>query len=210
MIFGCNLHDLWINLPQKYNLKLKFIHMNRFVLSLATVFATVTLFSCGAQKQGTSTGNPSSNTSAASGPSASDWKSAVKGTWTLNTIDRENLPSSFTIKSVFEEAPAECFVGSTWNFIGNGKGSITFNAQGTLCAPGASREIFWSIYNPGKGLGEPQFQFKKIYAGDKAKNVTTGYRLDLSYSDGNKLVMRMPLTVANGEAYLVFNFTRSN
>lgn len=87
--------------------------MNRFVLSLATVFATVTLFSCGAQKQGTSTGNPSSNTSAASGPSASDWKSAVKGTWTLNTIDRENLPSSFTIKSVFEEAPAECFVGST-------------------------------------------------------------------------------------------------
>ncbi|WP_343565103.1 hypothetical protein [Sphingobacterium sp.] len=187
--------------------------MNRFVLSLATVFATVTLFSCGAQKQGTSSGNPgngSSNTSAASGPSASEWRSAVKGTWTLNSIDRENLPSTFTIKSVFEEAPAECFVGSNWNFIGNGKGSITFNAQGTLCAPGASREIFWSIYNPGKGLGEPQFQFKKIYAGDKAKNVTTGYRLDLSYSDGNKLIMKMPLTVANGEAYLVFNFSRVN
>src|SRR5690606_14094818 len=117
MIFGCNLHDLWINLPQKYNLKLKFRHMNRFVLSLATIFATVSLFSCGAQKQGTSSGNPgngSSNTSAASGPSASEWKSAVKGTWTLNSIDRENLPSTFTIKSVFEEAPAECFVGSTW------------------------------------------------------------------------------------------------
>ena len=57
-------------------------------------------------------------------------------------------------------------------------------------------------------MGEPQFQFKKLNAGDKASNVTTGYRLDLSYADGETMVMRMPIPLDQGEGNLVFNFTR--
>ncbi|UIR55414.1 lipocalin family protein [Sphingobacterium sp. SRCM116780] len=183
--------------------------MNRVLLSISTIMLGLFLFSgCSMQQKGATTSSSSSSMS--TGPSASDWKGSVKGTWRLNSIDRENLPSTYTIKTVFEEAPAECFIGSTWVLPSNGKGTISFSADGKLCAPGASRDIVWSIYNPGKNNGEPQFQFKKIYAGDKAKNVTTGYRLDLSYSDANKLVMRMPVTISNGEAYLVFTFARVN
>src|SRR5690606_40792246 len=58
-------------------------------------------------------------------------------------------------------SPAECFIGSVWNLPNNGNGSITFDADGQLCAPGAVRNIVWSIHNPGKEMGEPQFQFKK-------------------------------------------------
>lgn len=183
--------------------------MNRLLLSITALMMSVCLLSaCSMQQKGTAS-NTNYNNSVA-GPSAADWRSAVKGTWVLNTIDRENLPASYTIKTVFEEAPAECFIGSTWVLPGNGKGNISFSANGNLCAAGASRDIVWSIYNPGKNNGEPKFQFKKIYAGEKAKNVDTGYRLDLSYSDANKLVLRMPVTLADGEAYLVFTFSRVN
>ncbi|KKX50177.1 hypothetical protein L950_0211675 [Sphingobacterium sp. IITKGP-BTPF85] len=93
-------------------------------------------------------GTPSSSSSTAmsTGPSASDWKGAVKGTWVLNTIDRENLPASYTIKSVFEEAPAECFIGSTWTLPGNGKGNISFSADGKLCAL-VLPEILYGLYS---------------------------------------------------------------
>src|SRR5690606_24665900 len=128
-----------------------------------------------------------------SGPSAAAWKRGVKGQWVLHSIDKENFPSAYSVKSVFEEAPAECFVGSVWNLPNNGKGSITFDAEGTLCAPGAVRNIVWSVYNSRQENVPPQFQFKKIYPGDKPSNVTAGYRLDLSYADGDQLVLRMPL-----------------
>lgn len=171
------------------------------VLSLLTVM--LVMASCGAQKKGTST---------SSGPTAAQWRSGIKGTWVLNSVTRENIPSTYTIKNIFDEAPVDCFVGSVWHLpTGNYKGSITFNSSGTLCANGAVRTIIWSVYNPVKEGGEPQFQFKKIYAGDKAANVTSGYRLDLSFADESSLVMKMPIPLDNGSTgYLVFNYTRSN
>lgn len=172
--------------------------MNRLLTLIAVVFAASWFsWSCSAQ-QG----------SAAAGPSASAWRSGVKGQWVLHSIDKENFPPEFSVKSVFEEAPAECFVGSVWNLPANGRGSITFDAEGTLCAPGAVRNIVWSIYNPVREGGQPQFQFKKIYPGDKPSNVMAGYRLNLSYADGEQLIMRMPLDLEGTTGYLVFNFER--
>ena len=138
-------------------------------------------------------------------PSASAWKNGIKGSWVLESIEKENFPAAYSVKNIFEEAPAECFLGSVWNLPMNGNGSITFRAEGTVCAPGAVRNIFWSVY---KGEGEPQFQFKKIYPGDRPSNVTSGYRLDLAYADSEKLVMRMPLVLDGQTGTLVFTFKK--
>jgi len=74
---------------------------------------------------------------------------------------------------------------------------------------GEIRTIVWSVYDGKKEGLLPQFQFKKIYGGEKAKDVRNGYRLDLSYSDGQSLVMRMPVPLDNGTTgHLVFNFAR--
>jgi len=163
------------------------------------------------QQKGAVASNPNTSVQQSNdGPSASAWKSAVKGQWVLNSVDRENLPQSYTVKTVFEEAPPECFIGSIWNLPANGKGTISFSADGRLCAPGAVRNVVWSIYNPGKGMGEPQFQMKKVYAGEKASAVQTGYRLHLAYTDGNSLILRMPVSTDSGNSFLVFNFTRTN
>ncbi|MGK6349878.1 lipocalin family protein [Parapedobacter sp. DT-150] len=179
--------------------------MNRLlVIVAALVSASILCMSCASQ-QGAATGGTSE---AAGGPSAAAWRNGIKGQWTLHSIDKENFPTAYSVKTIFEEAPAECFVGSVWNLPNNGRGTITFNTEGTLCAPGAVRNIVWSIYNPGKDNGEPQFQFKKIYPGDKPSNVTAGYRLDMSYADEQQLTLRMPLELDGQVGYLVFNFER--
>ncbi|MFZ4862486.1 hypothetical protein ACL9RF_09900 [Sphingobacterium sp. Mn56C] len=185
--------------------------MHKRILSLLTLFTVILLAaSCGAQKKGTSTSGGSSSTTAASGPSASQWRAGVKGAWVLNSVTREDIPNTYTIKNIFDESPVDCFIGSEWNLPGgNQRGTITFNATGTLCANGAVRTIVWSIFDATKVGGQPQFQFKKLYAGDKASNVTSGYRLDLSFADQQNLVMKMEVPLDNGKiGYLVFNFTK--
>lgn len=185
--------------------------MRKHILSLMSLFTVIALLSsCGAQRKDAGSGAGSSSSSvSASGPSAAQWRNGVKGTWVLNSVSRQDIPQSYTIKNIFDEAPVDCFIGSVWNLpTGNYKGSISFNASGTLCADGAVRTIIWSIFNPKDG-GEPEFQFKKMYAGDKATNVTTGYRLGLSFADGQKLTMKMPVDLDNGSrGYLIFNFSR--
>jgi len=143
-----------------------------------------------------------------SSPSASQWKRGVKGQWVLNSVEKRNFPAGANVKKIFDEAPIACFIGSTWNLIANGKGAITFSTDGELCAPGATREIFWSIYKPENG-GEPQFQFKKLYPGEKAKDITEGYRLDLAYADEQSMTLNMPVNVGgNNDALLEFKFTK--
>ncbi|MFD2597875.1 hypothetical protein ACFSQ3_02840 [Sphingobacterium corticis] len=181
--------------------------MRKQIMSIISLVAVVfVLGSCGAPRK--SAGGAGAGM-AESGPSASQWRSGIKGKWVLNTVEREDIPSSYTVKNIFDEAPVDCFVGSIWDLpTGNHRGSIEFRSEGTLCADGAVRTIVWSVFNPGKGMGEPQFQFKKLYAGDKPSNVTNGYRLDLSYADEGSLVMRMAIPLDQGQGHLVFNFTR--
>lgn len=186
--------------------------MRKHILSLLSLFAVIAvLASCGAQRKDGGASSNSSNTASASGPTASQWRNGVKGTWVLNSVTRQDIPQAYTIKNIFDEAPVDCFIGSVWNLpTGNYRGNITFNATGTLCATGAVRTIVWSIFNPKDG-GEPEFQFKKIYAGDKAANVNTGYRLGLSYADGETLTMKMPVDLDNGtRGHLIFNFTKQS
>lgn len=168
-----------------------------FKLGLTTFLAVMFFASC-------QTTGESVNTS----PSATAWKNGVKGAWVLNTIDKENFPKDYVVKTIFEEAPPECFVGSVWYLPSNGKGHITFESEGILCAPGAVRNIQWSIFNPGRDGGNPQFQFKKIYPGDHPKNVIAGYRLELSFADEHSLVMRMPVELGTSTGFLVFRFIR--
>lgn len=183
--------------------------MYKHILSAITMFAlAILLTSCGAQKK-SSVPSSGSASIANDGPSASQWKSGLRGKWILEAVDREDIPAAYTIKNIFDEAPVECFIGSVWNLPGgNNRGDISFNASGTLCAEGAVRTIVWSVFDIKNDDKHPQFQFKKIYSGESPKNVTSGYRLDLSYSDGQTLIMRMPVPLDDGVGNLVFSFSR--
>lgn len=142
------------------------------------------------------------------GPSAAAWKNGVRGTWQLSSIEKENFPADYVVKSLFDEAPPECFTESVWTLPSHGAGSITFTSAGRLCAPGAVRNIEWSIYNDAQDGTGPFFQFKKIYPGDNPRHVLTGYRMVLAYADEQvmRMVMQVPLDGQMGR--LVFNYTK--
>ncbi|HEY0175282.1 MAG TPA: hypothetical protein VGC08_02825, partial [Pedobacter sp.] len=65
-------------------------------------------------------------------------------------------------------------------------------------------DIFWSV-----STADETFQFKKLNEGDKAKDITDGYRLIFSSATNDNLVLRSPVDYGNGQANIVLNFTKA-
>ena len=125
----------------------------------------------------------------------------VSGNWVLNDITFEGVPAA-NVKSLFNEASYKCFIGSTWRLTNSGNGSYLL--PGTADCPSRTQNIFWSV-----STGDETFQFKKLNEGDKAKNVTEGYRRILSSATGNTLTLRSPVDYGSSAAYIVLNYTKA-
>lgn len=125
----------------------------------------------------------------------------VTGNWTVSSITFEGIPD-VAVKSFLGEASYKCFENSTWNLTNSGNGTYTI-VGGNACAA-KEQKIFWSVNTAGG-----TFQFKKLYEGDKAKNVTEGYVLNLGPSDGTTMVIKSPITYGNTTAYVNLNFTKA-
>ena len=121
------------------------------------------------------------------------------GTWTLNTVTYDRLVAG-SVQTVFDQAAPSAFVGSTWQLTNSGNGMYTLNN-------GTSQTIFWSLFNdPATGT---MFQFKKVYQGDKPKNVADGYRLVINDNDGQSMTLKSPVTIGNTTGYVVYSFTKN-
>ncbi|WP_158825377.1 hypothetical protein [Mucilaginibacter lacusdianchii] len=138
----------------------------------------------------------SSTKNAATGASTAS-RGKFTGTWTVTNVNFEGILES-AVTSVFDQARPSDFVGSTWKLTNSGNGMYTLTN-------GASQSIFWSTANDASGQ---VFQFKKIYEGDKAKNVQTGYRLIVGNNDGNTMVLRTPVSLGTGTGYVVYTFAK--
>ncbi|SMC95488.1 lipocalin family protein [Pedobacter africanus] len=125
----------------------------------------------------------------------------VTGNWILNDITFEGIPQT-SVKSLFGESSYKCFVGSTWRLTNSGNGSYSLPG-GADCAA-KTQTIYWSA-----STKEDTFQFKKLYEGDKAKNVTEGYRMLLSSTDGQTMVIKTPVEYGTTTAYIVLNFNKA-
>ena len=123
----------------------------------------------------------------------------ITGNWILNDITFEGIPQS-SVKSLFGESSYKCFIGSAWRLTNSGNGSYTLGSE---CG-GKMQSIYWSA-----SPKEDTFQFKKIYEGDKPKNVTEGYRMLLSSGTGDNLVIKTPVEYGSGTAYIVLNFNKA-
>ncbi len=120
------------------------------------------------------------------------------GNWTITNVSYDGLVEG-AVQSVFDQAPPRAFVGSTWRLTNSGNGIYTLTS-------GASQTIYWSVNNSGT---DQQFQFKKIYQGDKAKNVETGYQLLVQSNNGSTMVLRTPIRIGSTNGYVVYTFAKS-
>src|SRR6185312_15902308 len=121
----------------------------------------------------------------------------LAGKWTISNI-AVDVPSGFQVTNVFDEAPYADFKGSTWNLIKNGNGSFTLTN-------GTKENIYWSIFGKGNNA---QFQFKKLN-GEKARNVTEGYRLALGPISSNSFTAKSIInTGTNSTGSITYTFTK--
>ncbi len=125
----------------------------------------------------------------------------VTGNWVLNDITFDGIPE-LAVKSFLGENSYKCFVGSTWSLTNSGNGSYSLPSSSSCEAK--TQTIFWSA-----SPADETFQFKKLYEKEKAKNVTEGYRLILSATDGNTMVIKSPIEYGSRTAYIVLNFSKA-
>ncbi len=124
-------------------------------------------------------------------------KGNLSGSWVISDI-QVDVPNDYKVVNVFDEAPYQDFKGSVWNLVRNGKGSFTL-------ANGKKEDIYWSIN--GKGV-DANFQFKKLN-GEKAKDVTEGYRLPVVSVSEQQFVVNSPVLLADGSTKnITYTFTR--
>ncbi|MBB5396511.1 lipocalin family protein [Mucilaginibacter sp. AK015] len=138
------------------------------------------------------------NTNSGATSSANVSRGKFVGTWTLTNVTYDGLVPG-AVQNVFDQASPDAFVGSTWKFTNSGNGIYTLTN-------GTSQTIFWSVFNGATGT---QFQFKKLYEGDKAKNVQEGYRLDIGVIDNATMTLRSPVAIGNSNGYIIYSFTKA-
>jgi len=154
------------------------------IFRISVIIAVIAFASCSSQKGATS--------------SASVSRGKFTGKWVIGSIKYDGLVEN-AVQNVFDQAPPSAFRGSVWNLTNSGNGMYTLNN-------GTSQTIFWSVNNT-----DPKgqvFQFKKIYEGDKAKNVTEGYQLYVMSNDGSTMTLRSPIAVGSQTAYIIYSFTK--
>ncbi|RAJ10548.1 lipocalin-like protein [Chitinophaga skermanii] len=137
-------------------------------------------------------------------PTANSQKRAAMGTWVLNNISFEGVPSDLRVTTVLNGIPYKCLQGSVWTLPGNYYGTYTTSVSDQGCQPGTQR-IVWGTINQN---GVIMLQFKEIYEGEKPKNVTEGFRVELTSVDGNSMVWRAPFAAGNQTAYVVYQFSK--
>ena len=143
--------------------------------------------------------------SGATDSSLSVSKGNIKGNWVVTDISFDGIPQHSKV-TVFDEAPYNCFKGSQWVLPNNEtNGSYTLTSTDGGCST-ATQPIVWSIYKAG---GSNMFQFKKIGGGVKSKNVTEGYRVEISSVDKTTMVWRAAVNFEDKTGYIVYTLQRS-
>jgi hypothetical protein len=132
-------------------------------------------------------------------------RKGVKGTWTLNNIRFDGISANTKFKAtVFDDVTYTCLQNSTWDLPNSGKGSYTITDGGADCAAG-QRFILWSLQKDGD---IQYFQFKHVDGGVKPKNVTTGYRMEITSLSDNTMQLRSPVSFEGKTIYIVYDFSR--
>lgn len=125
----------------------------------------------------------------------------VTGDWLLTNITFDQIPE-VAVRSFLGEDSYKCFIGSTWNLTNSGRGSYTLPTSASCAAK--TQPIFWSV-----STADETFQFKKVNEGERPKDVTDGYRLLLSSTAKDEMIIKSPVEYGNGSAYIVLHFTKT-
>lgn len=132
-------------------------------------------------------------------------KSTINGKWHLETVTIEGDNSILNVK-MFNEADNSCFIGSSWDLVGNnGSGSYTLVEGKDGCSL-LTRKIRWSVYEPGGE--EKKFQFKRLDDNNKPMDDNNGYRLNIASISETKMTLTSQISHNNKPVNILYNFVK--
>lgn len=134
--------------------------------------------------------------------SATGNKQKLSGYWILDRVSADQAAGKLRI-TVFDDAVSSCFEGSRWMLMPNGKGSYNISSTAAGCNAG-ERNIFWST----SGEGNNTFQLKKLMEGEKAKQVDTGYKMNIESSSDTEFTLSTPVAVDGKTVYVRYHFSK--
>ncbi len=105
---------------------------------------------------------------------------AFKGDWILTDI---KLPSALVDVALLGDADSKCFENSQWHFVPNNN---TGRYELFNCDAG-QRAFHWAVQED-SGMGSFYFTLKPEVEGQKARKVTSGYRLRLLSLDESQML----------------------
>ncbi|MGB8705010.1 MAG: lipocalin family protein [Gillisia sp.] len=139
------------------------------------------------------------------GKQATEARKTFKGDWVLDNISYPNNSGEFNV-TLFNDASASCFRGSTWSFVSNNN-TGTYTLQGPDCDNG-KRFFVWSIDSENSGMGVFDFLLKPT---DSKWNSTTGnegFRLNLVSLSQTTMVWEETVTLEGSPFVIRMNFTK--
>lgn len=114
-----------------------------------------------------------------------DSEKLMRGNWTISNVSVDGINQSYVDVTVFDEANSKCYEGSAWSLVqNNATGNYTING-GSDC-PNTTTKIKWFITEEN---GQQFFNFKKVYEGEKPKNVVDGYKMRVASNTGATIVL---------------------
>jgi len=135
-----------------------------------------------------------------------DNEKLMRGDWAVTNVSVEGINQSYVDVTVFDEGNSKCYEGSSWHLVqNNATGNYTFNAGGNC--PSGTIKIKWFITDEN---GQYYFNFKKIYEGEKPKNVVDGYKLRVASNTGSTIVLVQDLMFEGKPISVSYTFQKES
>lgn len=135
-----------------------------------------------------------------------DNEKLMRGDWTVTNVSVDGINESMVKITVFDEAVTSCYVGSTWHLVqNNATGNYTLNAGGDC--PSGTTKIKWFLTEEG---GSYFFNFKKVYEGEKPKNVVDGYKMRVSSNTGSTIVLVQDIMFEGNPISVNYTFQKNS
>lgn len=135
-----------------------------------------------------------------------DNEKLMRGDWTITNVSVDGIKQSYVDVTVFDEANSKCYEGSTWHFVqNNATGNYTFNAGGGC--PSGTTKIKWFVTEEN---GQMYFNFKKVYEGEKPKNVVDGYKMRVASNTGSSIVLVQDLMFEGKPISVSYTFQKNS
>ncbi|SHI45261.1 lipocalin family protein [Aquimarina spongiae] len=131
-------------------------------------------------------------------------KKTLKGEWSLDKIsyDRDGI---FDV-TLYNDASAECFTGSTWKFIPNNN-TGKYEVNQSSCTSTGARNFRFTIPKP-EADGTYYFLFKPINEKKKSTNNNAGYRMALQHLDDATMSWAMTVSLEGKPFVITMNFNK--